>query len=304
MITVNPSMSQAEIQSAVNSSVVDGGTVQFLAGTYFINLLIENCLGVRLIGEGRNTTKIKSPTTEPALRANGIWFSRIQDLQFSSSVASAVVVDIDGSHSGIERGVQGNIFDNVMVVGHETNGAMCDYGLRINRVGGNSAQGSENTFVNCHFYGCKQACCRIDGFNALNNQFYGGNFQLYPKHGVQLSLAHAHFHGVGFQSTKGHEQVDNDGWDIAAFNGGSYAPITITGCRTESWRFLKTSSSNPAVLLGVLQAKAGSPPSGWSKSYNGVDTVNATLIGCHFDTVVVNQQIDALGIPLIKSPYH
>ena len=249
-----------QLQAACDAAVKAGAELVLQPGTYLANIELNEVRGLILRGSGRLTTVIKGIAPEkPAFKATGFWYSRIQDLGFSCSkgMKEHAVVEIDG---GPKLGVQANTYDNLLI-----NGRGLDDGLR-SRVsmsmcakGGNGAQGSEQLFLNCHFSGASTTCYFQHGYNALNNQFIGGNFQDYARNGIWLVFGSMHIFGVGFQSTVGYEQILNDGWDIQADSGGVGDALVIAGCRTESLRFFKGNPSQPPQITSCLQLASIQP---------------------------------------------
>ncbi|MCC6509768.1 MAG: hypothetical protein IT423_11710 [Pirellulaceae bacterium] len=252
-----------QLQAACDAAVRVGGELILKPGTYLANIELKDVRGLVLRGSGRNTTFIQGVAPQkPALSINGFWYSRIQDIGFSVSQAltERAVLEIDG---GPKRGVQANTFDNIAVGGQGLgDGKQSRFAVSMCASGGNGAQGSEQCVINCHLSGASQACYYQMGYNALNNQFIGGNFQNYSRHGMQIIFGGIHVFGVGFQSTKGFEQIVNDGWDIVADSGGVGDAIIVAGCRTESLRFYKGAGPQPPQIMSCLQRHA---VTGWYK---------------------------------------
>lgn len=244
------------IQSALAESILaaskTGDTVTIPPGVHEMCIdLPLGSRGLKLIGAGRNRTFIRSNVKgKPALRAMGLWYSQIRDIAFDTYYANpdGGVLEIDG---GPVHGVQGNTYADLLIDGRGINegGIYSKYGMTMCLHGGNGAQGSEQCFHNCHFTGAEKACYLQHGYNALNNQFFGGNFQGYHRHAAEIIFGSAHFYGVGFQSTVGIKQIDNDGWDVQAVSGGVGDSIVVSGCRTESLRFVQACGAQPPGIF-------------------------------------------------------
>lgn len=235
------------------------GEVVLPPGRFIASLELKNVKDLVLRGSGRNATTIQSgKKNKPALQVKGLWFSRIQDLGFAASFGSECgVLEIDGSDT---QGVQGNTYDNLLIDCQGLNdGVKSKYAMTMCRDKQSNGQGSEQTFINCHFSGASQACYYQVGYNALNNQFIGGNFQNYTRNGMEIVFGGVHVIGVGFQSTAGYEQIKNDGWDIKADSGGADDAIVVAGCRTESLRFAKFGGAQPPTISSCLQRHAMNP---------------------------------------------
>lgn len=250
--------SMAEITAAIVAAAASGETVYLGPGQYVLNVNLPNggSAGFGIVGAGRNKTFLISaiPNT-PVFACQGLWYSRFVGLSFSHHSLGAgtmPAVDIDGVIGG--RGVQGNTWQDCSFSGRGWfDGLLGHTAFYMCRVATNAGQGSENCFINCHFSGATFACYAQTGYNALNNQFYGGNFQSYTKHGMYIQFGSVHLYNIGFQSTTGIEQLDNDGWDVWCAAGGVGDAITVEGCRTESLRFYLGNGAQPPVIKNCNQ---------------------------------------------------
>ena len=253
-----------QLQAACEAAVKAGAELVLQPGAYMANIELNEVRGLILRGSGRLTTLIKGIAPDkPAFKATGFWYSRIQDLGFgvSKGLKEHAVVEIDGSP---KMGVQANTYDNLLINARGVDdGQRSRVAMSMCAKGGSGAQGSEQVFLNCHFSGASNACYFQHGYNALNNQFIGGNFQDYSRNGIWLVFGSMQIFGVGFQSTTGYEQILNDGWDIQADSGGVGDALVIAGCRTESLRFLKGCGAQPPQVSSCLQRSAVQP---WFKS--------------------------------------
>lgn len=217
---------------------IPAGNYNFGADTW----TIRNAVGIKITGAGRLSSRIFG--TGIVLAFDGLWYSQISGLTLECVGSGITALDIDGNvpaHPYATRGVQANHFSDCLFQNLITN----SYCVTMTRQGSSGGQGSENLFVNCHFYGATEACYYQLSFNALNNTFFGGNFQGYSKNGIQLASGHVNVFSVGFQSTTGYQQILNDGWDINCQGGGVSDKISVAGCRTESLRFLKNGGATP-----------------------------------------------------------
>lgn len=231
-----------------------GGELYIPPGYWKGCLELNNVRGLRIRGDSRGRTVLRSNVAnKPALKITGLWYSTIENLTIGTSkgLTNCGVVEID---KGAERGIQGNTFKDLYIAGRGADdGVYSRYCLTMCKEGSSSAQGSEQVFLNCHFSGASEACYYQIGYNALNNQFIGGNFQDYRKHGMQVIFGSFHVFGVGFQSVAGYGQIKSDGWDIVADSGGVGDGLFIAGCRTESLRFMKASGAQPPHLTSCNQ---------------------------------------------------
>src|SRR4030095_11185828 len=159
--------------------------------------VVRNGVGIQIYGDGRLTTRVVSNNT--AFRTDGLWYSRIEGIEFASLTDQAgVALDIDGNvpgHKYETRGVQGNTFKDVLV-----DGGGSTYAFALCRQGQSGGQCSENLYLNLHLNNASFAVYYQYGFNALNNTFVGGNFQNYPKHGIYLVAGSLNLFSVGFYS--------------------------------------------------------------------------------------------------------
>lgn len=251
----------AEITAAIVAAAASGEVIYLGPGTYYLNINLPNggSPGFGIIGAGRNRTfLISAVANTPVFACQGLWYSYFRGLAFSHIARGAgtmPAVDIDGA-VGV-RGVQGNTWQDCSFSARGANDGLRGHSaFFMCRTAGNAGQGSENCFINCHFYAAEFACCAITGYNALNNQFYGGNVQDYTKHGLYFQAGSFHIYNMGFQSTVGITQIDNDGWDIWAFGGGVGDSVSVFGCRTESLRFMLGSGAQPPLIMNCLQYPA------------------------------------------------
>lgn len=244
----------AVLQSAFDEGARGGGLVLLPPGRFCGTSVVNNAKYLKVVGSGKLATQLVSnkPNT-PALAVNGMWFCRLQDFGCSTNAIldDCAPLAID---SGSEIGVQGNTFDNLWLCGQGlTDGKLSAYCMTMLQRGSSGGQGDQNTFLNCHFLGASQACYRQSGFNCLGNQFIGGNFQLYPRNGIELVFGSIQILGTGFQSTMPMEQIRNGGWDICGPFGGGDDSIIISGCRTESPQFVSFLASQRPHIFSCRQ---------------------------------------------------
>lgn len=249
-----PTFEHADVNAHLNKMMyVPAGKYQVGTDKW----IVINASGITIRGAGRRSTLIQGSSI--VFAADGLWFSSIESIGFESTGAAAAVVDIDGNvpgHAYATRGVQGNTFKDFWVYGAN----LATYGFALTRQGnppGPGAQGSENSYINCHFHNCVTANWFSTGFNALQNTFIGCNFQGHQKHGLHAVFGSIYLFSCGFQSTYAYAQITNDGYDINSDSGGVSERVTVIGCRTESLRFFRGSGSQPPVLIGNNQTYGG-----------------------------------------------
>jgi len=255
--------SMSDITGRIVAAAASGEKIYLGPGNYDLNINLPNggSPGFGIVGAGRNRTFLISgaPNT-PVFACQGLWYSTFEGLSFSHQQLGAgtmPAVDIDGKTGDNARGVQGNTWtDCAFSARGAYDGLRGHTAFWMCRVAYSAGQGSENCFNNCHFYASTFACCAITGYNALNNQFFGGNVQDYTKHGLYFQAGSFHVYNMGFQSTTGITQIDNDGWDIWANGGGVGDSVTVTGCRTESLRFMLGNGAQPPLITNCLQYPA------------------------------------------------
>jgi len=250
----------AEVTAAIVAAAASGEKVYLGPGTYTLNINLPNggSAGFGIIGAGRNRTfLISAIANTPVFACQGLWYSFFQGLSFSHGSLGAgtmPAVDVDGKTGENARGVQGNTWLDCSFSGAGWyDGLWGHSAFYLCRTSESAGQGSENCFINCHFNAATFACYAQVGYNALNNQFIGGNFQSYSKYGMYVQFGAVHLHGVGFQSTVGITQIDNDGWDIWAAGGGVGDSLSINACRTESLRFMLSNPAQPPMITNCLQ---------------------------------------------------
>jgi len=250
----------AEVTAAIVAAAASGEMIYLGPGQFVLNINLPNggSAGFGITGAGRNRTfLISAVANTPVFACQGLWYSRFIGLSFSHHSLGAgtmPAVDIDGKTGENARGVQGNTWLDCSFSGAGWfDGEWGHSAFYLCRTSESAGQGSENCFINCHFNAATFACYAQVGYNALNNQFIGGNFQSYSKYGMYVQFGAVHLHGVGFQSTVGITQIDNDGWDIWAAGGGVGDSLSINACRTESLRFYKGNGAQPPFLMNCLQ---------------------------------------------------
>ena len=146
-------------------------------GNYLVNKAptVTELKGASISGAGRLMTTITSKFAGPAFQTNGCWYTQFTGIHFTGTTPhDGAVFELDGNYDGTNKqGVQANTFKDCLFDGQ----GVVRYGLALVRRGGNKAQGSENLFLNCHFGNSKMAGVYINGYNALQNTFLGGNIQ-------------------------------------------------------------------------------------------------------------------------------
>lgn len=211
-------------------------------------LLTRDMVGAQVWGDGRLTVEITANGIPWAF--DGLWYSKFSGMSIITlNNTSITCFDIDGNvpgHPYATRGVQQNTFEDMLFDG---GGSL--YGSAICRQGGSGGQGSENTFINCFWQNASNSPYFQTGFNALANTIIGGNFQNYPKHGIQIVAGQVMVINTGFQSTYGYTQILNGGFDIDASSAGTGEHISVIGCRTESLRFYQGAFSQYADLSAI-----------------------------------------------------
>jgi hypothetical protein len=224
---------------------------------------IRNADGISIYGAGMTATTIQSNST--VLAVDGLWYSSISNIGFVSLTNSAIVaVDLDGNvpgHPYPTRGTQGNQLSNVIIGGGNSS-----YSLALCREGGSAGQCSENQYVNLHLHGAMLAAYYQNGFNALDNNWFGGDCQSYETDCVQLIEGSIGLFKVSFESTFGYQQILNGGWDIDASSGGVNDGIPVYGCRSESLRFYNGGGSQNPDIRAFTQNPAGF--STWNMAHN------------------------------------
>lgn len=267
----------AAIQAAFAAALAPGSKyreVSFPAGICRANVVLQNVKGLHIKGQSRLATTIRAIGSEPALRINGFWYSKVSGITFDTeeSLSSKGVVEIDGGTPYI--GVQANTFADCLFSGAGViSGGLSDYAFTMVRQGGSGAQGSENLFLNCHFANAKQALYAQFGYNALQNTFMGGNMQS-AKYGFYVAAGSVMVYSMGFQlATVGARNYIESGGADCVFLNSANDRSRIQDCRTESFSFLKTGNGH-SVILDNLHFTGGGIPE-WAA---GVAYSQGTLV--------------------------
>ncbi len=221
-----------------------GGIYQFGADIW----TVRNASGIWMYGAGRTATKLRGNTT--VLAFDGLWYSRIEGIEFDSLTATATpTLDIDGvvpGHPYTTRTVQGNTFKDLLVNGDE--GAVA---MALCRLGSASAQCSENTFIDNHVQSADTVVLGR-GTNALNNLWLGGNLQDFNT-GFLLEDASFSFYRVAFQSTRGYAQISSGGADIDTSFGNVGQVVVDDASDSESLVHFKGGTGMPLIIRGLSQ---------------------------------------------------
>jgi hypothetical protein len=226
-------------------------------GNYLVNKAptITQVRGGSITGAGRFVTTITSVFPGPAFQTNGCWYTQFIGITFAGTVPHpGGVFELDGNYDGTNKqGVQGNTFKDCYF---EANGKV-SAGFALVRVGGNTAQGSENLFLNCHFQSAVFAGVFISGFNALQNTFVGGNIQN-CLNGIYVHAGSINVDSMGFQNGF-QKQIDGDGFDVVLRNSAD-DHSSIRNCRSESARLIRVDNKHYVVLDN--NNLVNNPPSG------------------------------------------
>lgn len=204
-------------------------------------LLIRNADGIQINGAGKTATILTSSNATATVGFDGLWYSRIGDMSVTTTSATGIPMDVDGNvpgHPYGTRSVQGNRFSDIYIQAGPSN----TFGIALCRLGSN-AQCSENTFLNFHLIaqGGTAVLFYINGQNALDNVWIGGDCQGYTGDCVYLNGSTLREIGVSFEVANICTQVINSNYDIHAV-GGTAATIVAIGSRTQGMQFLTTGS--------------------------------------------------------------
>ena len=275
--------------TAINTVIADacaaassGGTtaeIHFPAGTCLGNFTVVDCKGIKVSGSGELSTILQSPNSSPAMQINGLWYSRFSDMSFQMATHSTTngALEIDGDYDGTHtQTVQFITFENILAGGQGTSdGLLSNEAVGICRQGAsNGCMGSNMTFINDAFSGAygkspTGGVVAIYGFNALGNQFIGGDIQNYTGDGIAVIDGGIQNLGMSFETTHGCAQMLNGGWDVNATNSGAGATLELLGNRTEGWNFSNNTSAQKVYISGFTQSSAWA---GWSA--NGTANLN------------------------------
>lgn len=226
--------------SYLNKNLFIGpGKYQFGSNTW----LIRKLDGGKITGAGRFATQVYSDVT--AMAFDGCWYTHFADFCVGCTNSAGITAfDLDGNipgHPYDTFGVQSCTFQNIFFDG---GGSTYAFANQLHSAG--AGQGSEICWINCFFFNATEACLFSQGFNACDNAIYGGDCQVYSKHGVVSNNSQMSVYGMSFQSTTAYQQYLNGGWDIYCGDSGVGDSMIVSGCRTESIRFFYNGGSNIA----------------------------------------------------------
>ena len=242
--------------------------VQIPAGICVGNFSIVQGKGLKIEGSGELSTHLRSPNANPAMQINGLWYSSFSDLTFDTNIhATNAVLELDGDYDGTHhQGVQFVTFTNVFVYGvGASDGLLSPYVTAVCRQGGGGGcQGSNVVFLNSAMNGASTYVYYQVGFNALGNQFIGGDIQNYKQDGLHILNGSIDVYGTTFETTYGCQQLLNGGYDIYT-NGGNQQANLIQGVRTEGWTLARGTASAPLSIDAVTQNSAANS---WAPNTN------------------------------------
>ncbi len=226
-----------------NAPWISGGTLATAA------LRLPPVRGAWIYGAGRNVTSIINTHRNSAvISTNGCEFAHIEGISWYAGDGG---ICFDLNYDGVinnQVNLQSNFFENNYFGTTGSDQVLPDYGVAV---GMGQNMGSENTFLNNFFGGCRKtsesAGLYVHNYNALMNTVIGGNisgcsYGIYVNAGSVPSIT-----GVSFQN--------GTGIDIYVINGGP-DQYSIQGCRTESGNFLKSASWN-VFDVGALSHSPG-----------------------------------------------
>jgi len=245
--------------SAFNSAWTGGGTFRVPA------LQVRDVMGGLIFGSGRYASVIYCEDHHtPVFSTNGFSFSKIENMGFSADTGG-IAFDLNADGGGLN--LQSNMFNNVNFGG--TGSATPKYGVTI---GTGQQMGSENSFITCYYTGA-EAGMYVANQNSLNNTVIGGNFAA-CKIGIHVAgCSCPTIIGVGFQNY----MIEDHIADIYIANSARDGYI-ISGCRTESYNFVKCGHTITGVaIIGCAQTTGvGAEYDGFFFSGSG----NVSIIGC------------------------
>lgn len=213
-------------------------------GWYEINkpLNITHGVGVHLAGQMRYAVRIIQNTNNtPILVTNGFSESRIEGIFFVPcgicTATSNALLEIgwDGSSTNWTQALQGDTFqDNVF----SAEGAAWQIGIRL---GSNGFQGSENLFLNNHWFWFTNSCLVLANANALQNTVHGGNFQNCTGDGIHVTAGSVFVDSVGFQDGTAISNPAQTGFDVNILNSSNDTDA-VENSRAESQDFIQTAN--------------------------------------------------------------
>lgn len=227
--------------------------LRWVGGRYTLDIALKytSVRGADIEGSGRFSTAFTNTAGGICWDVNGLQYSRIIGVALASSGTTATVLNIDWTGTGLST--QSNSWYDIFVSGG-------DKGIVIGLSG---LQASEQSFFDCfvgpvHTYGIT-----VNNFNALGNNFYGGNIQSCPT-GMRAFAGTINFYGTGFQGSTV--------FDIQ-FDSSANDAVEINGIRTESINFLFIQNGMTAHVAACSQL-AGT--NGWFVKIEGT----AHIAGC------------------------
>lgn len=235
-------------------------------GSYQLNkpLDITHGAGVHIRGYSRfGVFFYQLSNNVPLLVTNGMGYSRIEGIfwrpaaSVTATTSALIELDWDGSSTGYTQALQANtFFDNTF----SAEGQAWPIGFRI---GGSGFMGSEQLFLDDHWFWFTSDCLILSNANALQNTIVGGNFQNCSGDGIHVSAGTVFVHSVGFQNGTAISNPAQTGYDINILNSANDTEV-IDASRTESQFFLQAANSPRISVIGNHQTPARST---WSANH-------------------------------------
>jgi hypothetical protein len=287
------------IQHALDA-IKTGGSARalyFPAGTYLTGqvLYITNTQGVRIFGDGMESTKIQytgsntagnseasaassgggpaANTFTPVIMTNGFSYSSLSGMSLVNQAGSLTVGIYLYQDDTASKGTTEQLnISNVFVYGNSGS-------IAIGYIIGYPAQHlcSEIMFMNCVVNGATLYGWRNYAFNSLNNNLYNCGGVL---NAVWCSIP------TGTMNIYGASLAQNTlDIEVGGANG-----ISIAGCRTESVKFIDVGTIGEAIVAinGCTQVQSGDTTTA-GFFLNAANGSPVTMIGCRTQATVSNQ---------------
>jgi hypothetical protein len=245
--------------AAIDAAKVNNrnSTVTVPAGTCKINIAPYEIKGLRLVGKGKESTRIEGYSSlSPTILFNGIRYSRIEEMTISGPsgglLADQGVLEIDGNFDGTHTlSSQAITLLNVLIQADNA-----DYGIAYCRQGGSGGQCSEILNLNTHVTGAKKYGHYQTGFNALAIKYVGGNFQGNYRT-AYIGSGAASWDTTGFQEyTIGARKHIDAGPMFNIFNSSNDFTV-IRDARYEGFTFVKSSNKHRIIFEGNYLLPSG-----------------------------------------------
>lgn len=232
--------------------------------------------GAKITGAGKLSSGLKVTGGGDGIYFDALQYSQLSDFSITLTQATGTGLNLAST------GTAGFNEQQVTVSNMSIQGGQDGVAIGIGNY-----QADTNTFVNNFIGGQARYGVSIWNYNALENNFFGGDFQYIQNSCAYVYRGAAKFFGTGFQQC-GY----TSGYDVEQ-HGSANDVIVTSGVRTENLNFYKQGvGSGPAVIHGVYQVNANPGIFAYAQyggmSIDGCYSQNGQVLLSRYSTVEIS----------------